>query len=369
MKEARQMGSGAAGQESAGSEQTQLVVIGAGPCGLAVGVAAKRAGVPCVLLDRRTIVSTIERYPLSMTFFSTPERIEIGDVPFIASHEKPNRRDGLIYYRRVAEHYGLDIRPGENVVDVTGAAGEGGADGRFRIEVSRRHDDKTYYPFAVVFATGYYDNPNYLGIPGENLPHVTHYFVEGHPYWRQRVIVIGAGNSSVDAALECWRAGATVTLVHFGEGFDRTVKAWVLPDILNRVKEGSIAVRWRSRVRAITPTHVEVVSDATGATEMLPADAVLAMTGYHADTSLLQRLGVPVDPVTGVPAHSESNMATPVPGCYLAGVIASGNDANRLFIENARGHGELIVRHLLESRAGVKPATSQSGGPISASLR
>jgi thioredoxin reductase (NADPH) len=173
----------------------------------------------------------------------------------------------------------------------------------------------------------------------------------------------------VDAALECWRAGATVTLVHFGEGFDRTVKAWVLPDILNRVKEGSIAVRWRSRVRAITPTHVEVVSDATGATEMLPADAVLAMTGYHADTSLLQRLGVPVDPVTGVPAHSESNMATPVPGCYLAGVIASGNDANRLFIENARGHGELIVRHLLESRAGVKPATSQSGGPISASLR
>jgi bacillithiol disulfide reductase len=350
------------------AETTDILVVGAGPCGLAVGVAAKRAGLSCVLLDRRTIVSTIERYPLSMTFFSTPERIEIGEVPFIASHEKPNRRDGLIYYRRVAEHYGLDIRPGEDVVDVSREPGRS-SEGRYLVAVSRRHDDKTYDAASVVFATGYYDNPNYLGIPGENLPHVTHYFVEGHPYWRQRVIVIGAGNSSVDAALECWRAGATVTLVHFGEGFDRTVKAWVLPDIVNRVKEGSIEVRWRSRVRAITPTHVEVVSDVTGAAEMLPADAVLAMTGYHADTSLLQRLGVPVDPVTGVPAHDESTMATPVPGCYLAGVIASGNDANRLFIENARGHGELIVRHLLQSRAGARPAPAQSGDPISASLR
>jgi bacillithiol disulfide reductase len=349
-------------------EHTDLLVIGAGPCGLAVGVAAKKAGVPCILLDRRTIVSTIERYPLSMTFFSTPERIEIGDVPFIASHEKPNRRDGLIYYRRVAEHYGLDIRPGEEVVDVAKEAAETGSD-RFRIEVSRRHDRKTYYASAVVFATGYYDNPNFLGVPGENLPHVSHYFVEGHPYWRQRVVVIGAGNSSVDAALESWRAGAVVTLVHFAEGFDRTVKAWVLPDIVNRVKEGSIAVRWRSRVRAITPTDVEVASELTGAAEMLPADAVLAMTGYHADTTLLRRLGVPVDPATGVPAHDEASMATPVPACYLAGVIASGNDANRLFIENARGHGDLIVSHLLQSRAAIRPAPAQSAAPISASLR
>jgi thioredoxin reductase (NADPH) len=323
-------------------EQLDLLVVGAGPCGLAVGVAAKRAGLSCALLDRRTIVSTVERYPLGMTFFSTPERIEIGDIPFISSHEKPTRKDGLIYYRRVAEHYALDVRPSEEVVDVVREA-----DGTFWVDVRRPHDELGYRAAAIVFATGYYDNPNYLGIPGEDLPHVAHYFTEGHPFWRRRVVVIGAGNSSVDAALECWRAGAIVTLVHFGEGFDRTVKPWVLPDITNRVKEGSIGARWRSRVRAITPTEVEVVSDATGEVECLPTDAVLAMTGYHADTSLLRRLGVPVDPVSGIPAHDEATMATTLPGVYLAGVIASGNDANRLFIENARGHGEMIVRDLV----------------------
>src|SRR6478609_7672820 len=344
-------------------ESTDLLVIGAGPIGLAVGIAARQAGVPCVLLDRRTIVSTIERYPLGMTFFSTPERIEIGGVPFIASLEKPTRKDGLLYYRRVAEHYQLDIRPGHEVVDVARD------DDGFVAQVRRPHDETTCRARAVVFATGYFDNPNYLGIPGEELPHVHHYFTEGHPYWHRRVVVIGAGNSSVDAALECWRAGATVTMVHFADGFDRTVKAWVLPDITNRVKEGSIGVRWQSRIRAITPTHVDIVSDETGRSELVPADAVLAMTGYHADTGMLQRLGVPVDPVSGVPAHDEATMATPVPGCYLAGVIASGNDANRLFIENARGHGDLIVQHLLRSRPGAMPAPSQSGDPISASLR
>jgi thioredoxin reductase (NADPH) len=326
-------------------ERTAVVVIGAGPCGLAVGIAAMVAELPCILLERRNIVSTIERYPLAMTFFSTPERIEIGGVPFVASHEKPTRRDGLIYYRRVAEHYKLDIRPGEDVTEVTRLP-----DGRFQLDVRRPHDRTAYLADAVVFATGYFDNPNLLNIPGENLPHVAHYFTEGHRYWRRKVIVIGAGNSSVDAALECWRAGAEVTLVHFGESLDRSVKAWVLPDIVNRIKEGSIAVRWRSRVRAITPTQVEVTTDGRTDPELLPADAVLAMTGYHADTRMLKALGVPVDPDSGIPAHDERTMATPVPGCYLAGVIASGNDANRLFIENARGHGELIVQDIVARR-------------------
>ena len=337
------------------AESVDLLVIGAGPCGLAVGVAAKGAGLSCVLLDRRTIVSTIERYPLGMTFFSTPERVEIGGVPFIASHEKPTRKDGLLYYRRVAEHFELDIRPGEEVVDVARQA-----EGVFQVDVRRPHDAKTYRANDVVFATGYYDNPNFLGIPGEDLPHVNHYFTEGHPYWRRRVVVIGAGNSSVDAALECWRAGAIVTLVHFGEGFDRTVKPWVLPDIANRVKEGSIGARWRSRVRAITPTEVEIATDGTGAVECLPTDAVLAMTGYHADTTMLGRLGVPVDSASGIPAHDVATMATPIPGCYLAGVIASGNDANRLFIENARGHGELIVTDILRKKQTRMPRASGS---------
>ncbi len=176
---------------------------------------------------------------------------------------------------------------------------------------------------------------------------MAHYFSEGHRHWRQDVVVIGAGNSAVDAALECWRAGARVRLVHLGEGFGRNVKPWVLPDITNRVREESILTSWQSRVTRITPEAVEVRSEVTGRTERFPADHILAMTGYHADTSLLERLGVPVDQETGIAAHDEATMMTPVTGCYLAGVMASGKDANRLFIENARGHGELIVADVL----------------------
>jgi thioredoxin reductase (NADPH) len=328
------------------TEHTEILVIGAGPCGLAVGVAARHAGLGCLLLDRRTVVSTIERYPLNMTFFSTPERIEIGDIPFIASHEKPTRRDGLLYYRRVVEHFGLDARPGEEVTAVTPRPGGG-----FRVEVRRRHDTAAYHAANVVFATGYYDWPNLLGIPGEDLPHVAHYFTEGHRHWHQDVVIIGGGNSAVDAALECWRAGARVSLVHFDQAFDRTVKPWVLPDITNRVKEGSIVARWGTRPVAITPTHVETESVADRRRDRLAADYVLAMTGYHASTELLESLGVPVDSETGVAAHDEATMMTPIVGCYLAGVIASGKDANRLFIENARGHGELILRDVMRRRA------------------
>lgn len=327
-------------------ESTDLLVIGAGPCGLAVGIAAREAGLGCVLLDRRTVVSTIERYPLGMTFFSTPERIEIGGVPFIASGEKPTRRDGLLYYRRVAEAFQLDARPGEEVI---GAVNQGE---RFRVSVRRRHDSTSYDAGAIVFATGYYDWPNPLSVPGEELPHVAHYFTEGHRHWHQDVVIVGAGNSAVDAALECWRAGARVVLVHLAEGFDKVVKPWVLPDITNRVKEGSIKAWWRHRVVRITPEAVEVESLADRKVSSIPADSVLAMTGYHADTTLLEQLGVPVDRTSGIPQHDEATMMTPLSGCYLAGVIASGKDANRLFIENARGHGELIVREVLRRRLG-----------------
>lgn len=320
---------------------TQLLVVGAGPTGLSVGIAASRAGISCILLDRATVVSAIEKYPLGMTFFSTPEKIEIGDIPLVTTSEKPTRRDGLIYYRRVAEHYHLDVRVRETVTAITREA-----DGTFVVTVRRPHDEVTYRADAVVIATGYYDQPNALGVPGEDLPHVSHYFVEGHRHWRQKVVIVGGGNSAVDAALESWRAGAEVTMILRGDGLHPTVKAWVMPDITNRLTEGSIKVRYRSRVRAITATHVSIAND-RGVTEEIPADRVLLMTGYRPDLGLLRSLGVPIDTESGVPAHDEATMATPVPGLYVAGVIAGGYDDNRLFIENTRHHGELIVADLL----------------------
>ncbi len=321
--------------------ETQLLVVGAGPTGLAVGIAAAKAGISCILLDRATVVSAIEKYPLGMTFFSTPEKIEIGDIPLVTTSDKPTRRDGLVYYRRVAEHYRLDIRVRETVTAIVRQA-----DGAFLVSARRPHDDATYRSNAVVIATGYYDQPNALGVPGEALPHVSHYFVEGHRHWRQKVVIVGGGNSAVDAALESWRAGAEVTLVLRGDGLHPTVKAWVLPDISNRLTEGSIKVHYRSRVRGITPTHVTIAND-RGVTEDIPADRVLLMTGYRPDLGLLRSLGVPIDTESGVPAHDERTMATPVPGVYVAGVIAGGYDDNRLFIENTRHHGELIVADLM----------------------
>ncbi len=322
-----------------------LVIIGAGPAGLAVGIAARNAGIPAILLDRATVVSAIEKYPLGMTFFSTPEKVEIGGIPFVTSTEKPTRRDGLIYFRRVAEHYQLDIRVREEVVGARRLD-----DGTFLLSVRRPHDMVEYRTRALVVATGYYDQPNLLGVPGEDLPHVGHYFIEGHRHWRQRVVIVGGGNSAVDAALESWRAGAEVTMVLRGDDLHPTVKAWVLPDINNRIKEGSIGIRRRSRVRAITPTHVTIAND-RGVVEEIPADQVLLMTGYRPDLRLLRELGVPIDEETGVPAHDEATMATPVPGVYVAGVIAGGYDDNRLFIENTRHHGELILHAVRAGKA------------------
>ena len=320
--------------------ETQLLVVGAGPTGLAVGIAATKARISCILLDRATVVSAIEKYPLGMTFFSTPEKIEIGDIPLVTTSEKPTRRDGLIYYRRVAEHYHLDVRVGEAVTAI-----QRRPDGTFLVSARRPHDTTAYRADAIVIATGYYDQPNALGVPGEDLPHVSHYFIEGHRHWRQKVVIVGGGNSAVDAALESWRAGADVTMVLRGDSLHSTVKAWVLPDITNRLSEGSIKVRYRSRVRAITPTHVTIAND-RGVAEELPADRVLLMTGYRPDMGLLRSLGVPIDAESGVPAHDEATMATPVPGVYVAGVIAGGYDDNRLFIENTRHHGDLIVTDL-----------------------
>jgi len=327
-----------------------LAVIGAGPCGLAVGVAAKRAHLACSLFDKGPVVSSLQRYPLYMTFFSTPEKLEIG-VPFVSAGDKPTRREALAYYRRVAEHFELDVRQYHEVVRVQRTP-EG-------FELVARHpgaaDPETIRSRHVVCATGYFESPNLLGVPGEDLPHVSHFFVEPHPYWQQRVVVVGGGNSAVEAALELSRVNARVTMVHFLGDFDRGVKPWVLPDITNRLKEGRVAVRWCSRVTEIARSHVVVRREPDGDRETVPADFVLALTGYRADLSLLRSLGVAVDETTGVPGHDPATMETNVPGVYIAGVLCSGFEANKVFIENGREHGGRICDHVKSEPPRVAP--------------
>ena len=327
-----------------------LAGIGAGPCGLAVGVAAKRAHLTCTLYDKGPVVSSLLRYPLYMSFFSTPDKLEIG-VPFVTAGDKPTRREALAYYRRVAEHFELDVRSYHRVERVTRLA-----DG---FELVARHpgreEPEAIQSRHVVYATGYFETPNLLGVPGEDLSHVSHFFVEPHPFWQQRVVVVGGGDSAVEAALELSRVNAQVTMVHFLGDFDRGVKPWVLPDITNRVKEGRVAVRWCSRVSEITRSHVVVRRDPDGETISLPADFVLALTGYRADLSLLRSIGVLVDETTGVARHDPATMETNVPGVYIAGVLSSGFDANKIFIENGREHGGRICDHLKSKPPRVAP--------------
>jgi len=328
-----------------------VAVIGAGPCGLAVGVAAKRAHLTCSLFDRGPVVSSLMRYPLYMTFFSTSDKLEIGGVPFVTAAEKPTRREALVYYRKVAEYFELDVRAYHDVRHLRRIHGG--------FEVVAQHpgkpDAERLQAHYLVCATGYFDAPNLLGVPGEDLPHVSHFFVEAHTYWQQRVVVVGGGNSAVEAALELHRVGARVTLVHFLGEFDRGVKPWILPDITNRVKEGSIAVRWCSRITAIGRSEIVLRSEMDGRVETLPADFVLALTGYRADLTLLREVGVDVEETTGVPRHDPATQETNVPGVYIAGVLASGLDANRIFIENGRAHGGLICGHIKSKPPRVSP--------------
>jgi thioredoxin reductase (NADPH) len=330
-----------------------LAIVGAGPCGLATAIAARRAGLSAVLFDRGPIVAGLASYPTYMTFFSTAERLSIGGVPFIVATEKPTRRDALAYYRGVASLYDLNVRQFERVttmrpvrIDLPPGQPEPERPARWLLRSETRggavHETAAH---AVVVATGYFGRPNLLGVPGESLPHVRHGYTEGHEAWRERVVVVGGANSAVDAALDMYRAGGHVTMVHFAEALDANVKPWVRPDIEARIREGVIAARFGSRVLAIEPDVV--VIDGPSGQERIPATQVYLMTGYLPETGLLQEVGVPIDAESGIPAHDPLTMATPVPGIYLAGVIASGNQANRIFIENGRDHGDAIVGHLL----------------------
>lgn len=320
-----------------------LLIVGGGPCGLAAAISAKSAGLSVAVVEAEVIVSTISHYPTYVRFFSTSEKLSLGGVPFVTSAEKPSRRDALAYYRAIVKHFDLDIRQYERVESIVAS------DDGFAIHTTKG----VVHAKAVVVATGYFGSPNYLRVPGENLPHVTHVYREGHEAFDQDVVVVGGGNSAAEAALDLWRSGARVTLVHFGPTFDKRIKPWVLPDFQNRVKEGSIAVRWDSRVASIESESV-VLSNG----ERLPAMFVYVMTGFAPQVDLLRRVGVPIDEKSGIPQHDPATLETSVPGIFIAGVVAAGFDANKIFIENGRYHGDRIVSRLLGRSAPGEPKLS-----------
>lgn len=314
-----------------------LIIIGGGPIGMACGIEAKKAGFSYVILEKGCLVNSLYHYPLNMTFFSTSERLEIGAVPFISHGPKPNRVEALEYYRRVCLSWDLHIKLYEKVLS---SAILGGV-----------HHVKTtkgeYRARVVILALGFYDLPFLLNVPGENLPKVLHYYDEPHPYFAQRVIVVGASNSAVDVALETWRKGAEVIMVVKGDTIGENVKYWVRPDIDNRIKEGSIKCYFNSRVLEITPSTVQI--ETPEGKKTLENDFVLAMTGYQPPFEFMESLGVRFhDDEYHTPVFDEVTMETNVPGLYLAGVVCGGLKTNKWFIENSRVHAEMIVQHLKE---------------------
>jgi len=324
------------------TDRYELIVVGAGPCGIAVGAAAKKEGVSCVLFDKGCVTSSLVDYPYYMTFFSTAVMLEVGGVPFTIPNAKPTRREALAYYRRVVEQWELDVRQYEEVVEISGT------EGSFEVTTLSADGQRARHRArAVVVATGGFHEPNCLGVAGEDLPKVRHYYHEPYPYFGLDVLVVGAGNSAVESALEMYRNGARVSMVHFLDTIDSGVKPWVVPDITNRLDKGEIPVYWRHRVAEIRPTSVLLRSEEDGAETEITNDFVVAMTGWRADHAPLRALGVRIDEATGIPAHDPATMETNVPGLYIAGVLAAGHDANKIFIENGREHGGLIVAHRL----------------------
>jgi thioredoxin reductase (NADPH) len=324
------------------SESRELLIVGAGPAGLATAIAASQAGLDYELVEKGALVNSIFYFPRQMVFFTTAELLEIGGLPFVTPYEKPTRVEALRYYRRVADTYSLRVTFDEKVLSIERGAG------RFTVHTERAGGARTWQAGRVVLATGYYDHPNLLAIPGEDLPHVAHYYDDPHPFWRKRVVVVGAKNSAAIAALELHRAGAaSVTLVHRGPGISPSVKYWIKPDIENRIKEGSVRALFSTCVREIAPTHVLV--EGAGGREDLPADQVFLLTGYTPDVDLMRRAGVRVDPETLKPEHDPQTFETNVPGLHLAGALVSGRDTGKVFIENGRFHGEAVVNAIVRA--------------------
>jgi thioredoxin reductase (NADPH) len=321
-----------------------VLVIGAGPTGLACAIAAQRGGLRVILVDKGCLTNSLFNYPAHMTFFTTPELLEIGNMPFSSPNQKPTRSEALEYYRKVAEHYDLDIRQYENVDSVSGS------DGDFSVHTTDKFGRKlTHRARKLIVSTGYYDLPNYLDISGENLSKVKHYYHEPHPYFDQDVLVIGGKNSAAIAALDLWRHGARVTLVHRGAELHRHIKYWIKPDIENRIKDGEIVAHFNTIVSEITEDSVTLLTP--GGPKVLPNHFVFALTGYHPDFGFIESLGIRLDETNArCPICDPATLESNVPGIYLAGVVVAGERTNEIFIENGRFHGDLIAKDLAAKR-------------------
>jgi thioredoxin reductase (NADPH) len=320
-------------------ETYDIICIGAGPTGLATAIEAKRAGMRPLAIDKACICNSIYHYPVNMVFFTTPELLEIGDLPLVCAAEKPTRVEALKYYRRAAEHYGLELRLYEHVLRVEGH------DGSFTVVTqTEKGMEAKYQGKKIALATGYYDLPNKLGVPGEDLPHVSHYYTEPHEYWNQAVVVIGGKNSAAEAALDLFRNGARVTLVHRKKDLGATIKYWVRPDIENRIKAGQVKALFETRVKEITKD--EVVTENGAGEKRLPARQVFALTGYHPDYTFIESLGVQLDPESRKPSLNPKTLESNVPGIHLAGVVTGGRHTGEIFIENGRLHGKQIIEGL-----------------------
>jgi thioredoxin reductase (NADPH) len=316
-----------------------LICIGAGPTGLATAIEAKRAGLRPLVIDKGCLCNSLYHYPTNMVFFTTPELLEIGDLPLTSSGEKPTRAEALKYYRKTAEHFALELSLYERVGSVEGN------DGNFTVTTHTGSGQTPRYTAKkIAVATGYYDLPNRMDIPGEDLPHVSHYYSEAHPFWKEDVIVIGGKNSAAEAALDLYRSGARVTLVHRREQLGSTIKYWVRPDIENRIKAGEIRALFNTSVTRIEQGQVWVRNG--GAERALPGKQVFALTGYHPDFDFLRQLGIALDPQTNKPAIHPQTLESNVPGIFLAGVVIGGNFTSEIFIENGRFHGRQIAAAL-----------------------
>ena len=320
-----------------------IICIGAGPTGLATAIEARRAGLRPLVIDKACLCNSIFHYPVNMVFFTTPELLEIGDLPLVTAAEKPTRVEALKYYRRAAEHYELELRLYELVRRVEGT------DGDFSVVTqTEKGIEQRYRARKIAVATGYYDLPNLLGVPGENLPHVSHYYTEPHEFWNEDVVVVGGKNSAAEAALDLYRNGARVTLVHRNPELGATIKYWVKPDIENRIKAGQVQALFQTEVQEITAD--EIILRNGGGEKRLPARQVFILTGYHPDFSFIESLGVRLDPVTRKPALDPNTLESNTPGIHLAGVVIGGRHTGEIFIENGRFHGKQIVEALSARR-------------------